>query len=680
MLKQLSRFERTSKVLILGFVGLMAVSLVLFFRPNSGSSTLEPTKSTEVLATIGGAEITVGDFATQKQNIQAQFSRFGGQVSLTQMGYTDERILDGLIEKKVAVQEAERLGLGASEAEVREKIAKTFTDPSGKFLLTDASGKLDMSKYQERVGDVGIFERGVAEDIAREKLEAFVAASVRISEDEVQQEYKRKNTNFDLTYVIVSADKLAEKIQPTDEELKTYYEKHKTDYNILVPQKKIKYVFIDQDKSGQKLQISDKELHDEYDGLKPEFKQAGVKVQQIVLKVARPDLDATVKAKADDLVAKARGAQETTTENAFAELARGNSEDPTTAKNGGRVDGIVKKNPNKSDDPYQQVLELQPGEVTEAIKYKNAYYILRRGEAVPKTFEDAKPELLVSLRNRRGYTVAQKIAQRAQDRLKETKDPQKVAQEFAAEANMAPADMVRETPFVKPGDDVPNIGSSQQFEAAIAPLNNPNDVGERTGIKNGFAIPMLVEQKGPRIPEFDEVKDKVTQAVKTEKAKSQLEEKAKELIASAKSPGDLKAAAARLGLEAKAEANYKLATPLGEAGSSTLLDDPLYAAKTGEVLKTPIFLNQNYLVIGVNTRTEADLAEFAKQRDSLMQSALTERKNQVFEDYLSAVKRTMESNGKIKIYKDVLANLIDSEEPEAAPQRRPPLQLPKKQS
>jgi peptidyl-prolyl cis-trans isomerase D len=322
------------------------------------------------------------------------------------------------------------------------------------------------------------------------------------------------------------------------------------------------------------------------------------------------------------------------------------------------------------------VLDLQPGEVTEPIKYKNAYYILRRGEPVPKTFDDAKPELLVSLRNRRGYTVAQKIAQRAQDRLKENKDPQKVAQEFAAEANMAPADMVRETPFVKPGDDVPNIGSSQQFEDAIAPLNNPNDVGERTGIKNGFAIPMLVEKKGPRIPEFDEVKDQVVRAVKQERAKSQLEGKAKELIASAKTPGDLKAGAAKLGLEAKAEAKYKLSTPLGDSGSSVLLDDPLYAARTGEVLKTPIFLNQNYLVIGVNSRTEADLAEFGKERDSLMQTALTERKNQVFEDYLTVVQNRMKRDGKIRVYKDVLAGIV-SEEPEAAPQRRPPIQLPK---
>jgi hypothetical protein len=236
MLKQLSRFERTSKVLILGFVALMAVSLVLFFRPNSGSTAIEPTKSSEVLATVGGDKVTAGEFANQKQNFHTQFSRFGGQLSLAQMCYTDDRILDGLILKKVTAQEAARLGLGASETEVKEKIAKMFSDPSGKFLLADASGKLDMSRYQERVGDVAAFEQGVAEDIAREKLEAFVAASVRISEDEVQQEYKRKNTNFDLTYVVVSADKLAEKIQPTDDELKAYYDKHKTNYNLLVPQ------------------------------------------------------------------------------------------------------------------------------------------------------------------------------------------------------------------------------------------------------------------------------------------------------------------------------------------------------------------------------------------------------------------------------------------------------------
>src|SRR5256885_2045591 len=554
MLKQLSKFERTSKVLILGFVALMAVSLVLFFRPGGGGAALEPTNINQVLATVGGEDITVGESASQSQ-------------------------------------------------------------------------------------------------------------------------FKQENPTFDLTDAVVSPAKLAEKITPTDDESKAYYDKPKTDYSILVPQKRIRYVFVDQNKSGEKVQISDKELQDEYNNLEPQYKQAGVKAQQIVLKVAREDLDATVKTKADGLVAKARANGETISEQEFADLAKGNSEDPATAKGGGWLSGIVKKNPNKPDDPYQSVLDMQLGEVTDAIKYKNAYFILRRGDSVPKTFEGAKPELIVSLRNRRGYTIAQKIAQKAQDRLKETKDPQKVAQELAAEANMSAADMIRETPFVKPGDDVPKIGSSQQFEEAIAPLNNPNDVGERVGIKDGFAVPILVEQKPPRIPEFDEVKDKVTQAVKDEKAKSMLEQKAKELAAGVKTPGDLKAAAERMGLEAKAEANYKISTPLGEAGSSVLIDDPLYAAKGGDVLQ-PIFLNSNYLIIGVNKRTEADMTEYAKQRDSLTQSALSDRKNQIFADYLNALSVRMKQDGSIKIYKEVFDG-VREEEPEAMPARRP--QLPVKQ-
>ena len=660
MLKQLSRLERTRNILILAFVAVMAVSLVLFFRPGGGAARVDPTKSTEVLAVVGGEEITVGDFTLQKQNLQQQFARFGSQISLARMGYSDEKILDGLIASRVTSQEAERLGLGASESEIKERIANLFRDPSGKFLLVDAAGKFDMAKYQERVGDVAAFERGVARDIAREKLEALVTTGVTVSEDEVREEYKRKNSSLDLTYVAVSPTKLAEKMQPADQELKDYYEKHKTEYRIDVPQKKIRYVFLDQNKAGAKVQLSDNELREEFENVKPEFKSAGVKSQQIVLRVVREDLDAEVQKKANDLVAKARGQSGTATEEAFAELAKGNSEDAATAKNGGRVAGLVKKSTTNPDDPFQKTLDMEPGEVTDPIKYKNAYYILRRGDSVPKTFEMAKPELLVSARNNRGYKVAQGIAQKAQNRLKETKDAQKVAQEFAAEANMSPADMVRETPFVKPGDNVPNIGSSQQFEDGIAPLNNANDVGERTPIKDGFAIPMLVEKRDPRIPEFDEVKDKVVAAVKQEKAKSQLEQTAKDISASAKSPADLKAAAQKYGLEAKAEANYKIGTALADLGSSTILDQPLNSAKVDDVL-APIFLNENYLVIGVTKRTEADMAEFTKQRDTLMETAQSDRKNQVFEDYLAGVQQRMKQDGDIKVYNEVLTQYQEAQ-------------------
>jgi peptidyl-prolyl cis-trans isomerase D len=656
MLKQLSRLEKTRGIIIVGFAVLMAVSLIFFYAPGRNSAGLDPTKNTAVLAKVGSAEITVADLAQVRENYRQMF---GGRISLAQLG-GNKRFLDGLIGKYVISQEAERLGLGASDAELADKIRKQFSDSSGQFIGFDRYKESVTARY----GDISKFENEVRADIAQEKLRAFVSASVNVSDDEVQQEYKRNNTSFDVSYVIVSADKLAEKIQPSDEDLRAYYDAHQTDLRYLEPQRKVRYLFIDTEKAGSKLQISDKELKDEYDQLQPQFKEAGVQVQQILLKVARKDLDAQVEQKAKGLIEKLRGPDGKTTEEAFAEVARGNSEDPATARNGGFLSRPFKKNPTKPDGLYDRTVDMQPGDVFDIpIKYSGNWYILRRGNSVPKTFEEAKPELLVSLKNRKGYQAAMQIAAKAQARLKESKDPQKVAQEISKEANMSPGEMVRDTPYIMPDEEVPEIGNNQQFHQAIAALNNQNDVGESTGVKGGFAIPMLVDKKEPRIPEFDEVKKKVVDAVKQQKASEQVEQKAKELLASVSNPDGLKAAGEKAGFEADDNSDFKLGASLGDAGTSTVVDELLYEMKAGDMVKQPIKINDKWVVFGVKKREEADLAKFASERDQLKQTMMSQRQSQVFEDYVAGVEERMKREGKIKIYEEVLDALPEEEEP-----------------
>ncbi|HEX8774750.1 MAG TPA: SurA N-terminal domain-containing protein [Pyrinomonadaceae bacterium] len=667
MLKFFSRLERTRGLIIVIFAVMMAVSLVIFYAPGRNSASMMPANSTEVLARVGGEDVTVGDLQTLKDSYMQMF---GGQISLAQLG-GDKRFLDGLIRDRIIAQEAARLGLAASDAEVADKIRKEFKDASGKFVGFDRYKESVVGRY----GSIERFERQIRDQIAAEKLQAFVTAGVRVSETEVQDDYKRKNTSFQVVYVPVTADKLAQKIQPSDEEVRAFYDQHKTDYRIQEAQKKIRYLFINQAKAGERLQISDEELRQEYDKLAPDKKQAGVRVQQIVFKVARPDLDEQVRQKAENIATQLRAASGggPVTEEAFATSAKGNSEDAATAQQGGFLPVPVKRNPNKADPLYDRMLELQEGEMTEAFKQGNNYYIMRRGASVPKTFEDAKPELLASQRNSRAYAIAAQLAARAEARLKETKDFQKVAQELGPEANMSPADMVKETPYIKPGDDVPNIGNNQKFEEAIAPLENPNDVGARTGVREGFAIPMLLDKREPRIPEFEEVKDKVAQALRQERARQQLEQKANELAGSAASAADLKTAAEKLGLEAKTEESYKLGAPLGEAGTSPAADDAIFNLKEGGVSKPPVKIGDNWVVIGTTKRTEADLTEFAKQRDQLMQSALSSRRNQVFDDYITSLQATMQREGRITIYKEVLAKVAEDEPVAAPPRRAPPI-------
>jgi peptidyl-prolyl cis-trans isomerase D len=245
--------------------------------------------------------------------------------------------------------------------------------------------------------------------------------------------------------------------------------------------------------------------------------------------------------------------------------------------------------------------------------------------------------------------------------------------------------MVRETPYVAPGDDVPNIGSSQQFEQGIEPLQNPQDVGERTPIKNGFAIPMLIDKKEPnRIPDFEEIKEKVLTAYRRERAEAQLEETARNLAGSVNTAGDLSAAAGKLGLEAKTQPSFGLSLPIGEMDTNATAREAIYAMKEGDVTKTPLKLGDNWVVLGVTKRKEADLGEFAKQRDQLVQGALMERRSQVFEDYVQAVQARMESEGRIKIYNEVIAQLggneptISSQPPGQPPVTSMPIEIPAK--
>ncbi|HJU93217.1 MAG TPA: SurA N-terminal domain-containing protein [Pyrinomonadaceae bacterium] len=651
MLKQLGRLKHTRNIVILVFAILLAFSLIFFYAaPGRSVSKLDPTRNTEVVAKVGSDTITVADVARIRENYAQMF---GNRISLAQLG-GNKRFLEGLISKHVISQEAERLGLAASDQELRDKIRKQFSDASGQFI--------GFERYKEsvtlRYGDIEKFENEIRDEIAQEKLRAFVTASVNVSDAEVEEEYKRRNTSFDVSYIALTAEKLAEKIQPSDEELRSYFESHKTDYRYLEPQRKVRYVFINTEKAGSKIPIPDADLKQEFDGLRPEVKEAGVKIQQIVLRVARKDLDAQVEQKAKDLVTKLRGTDGKATEEAFAEAARGNSEDPTTARNNGFLTKPFKKDEKKPHGLYDRAVDMTPGDVSDIpTRFGGDWYILRRGDVAYKTFEEMKNELLVSARNRRGFDAAFKIAKKAHERLKETKDPQKVAQELAAEANMTPAEMVRETAFIKKGDDVPNIGSNQNFENALEPLNNPNDVGEATGVKNGFAIPMLLEKKEPRIPEFDEVKTKVAEAIKQQRAKEQLEQRAKDLAASMTGADGIKAAGEREGYDAGLEESFKLGGSLGKAGVGPALDELIYSLKPGEFSKTPVKVDDKWVIVGVTKKYDADQAAFANQRDTLKQSMLSERQDQVFEDYVAGVQQRMKKDGQIKIYDKVLAQL-----------------------
>ncbi len=659
MLKFISRLEKTRSFVLLAFAVLMVASLVFFYAPTNVDSTATLIQSSETAAEVSGEYITVGEVARQKD----MYTRMSGG-----RPYPSKMIVDQLVGSRLLRVEAERLGLTATDAEVAAEIREQLRPQDGRAW--------DQEQYEQNMvnqyGSVRAFEEQVRDDLSANKLRAFVTSGVTVTEEEVLQDYQRRNAKFNLSYVILNPTELAQTINPSDEQLREYFERNKQQFYISSPQKKIRYIFLNTSKVGEKIQISEEDLRAEYDRLPEERRNAGVQGQEIVLRVAKPEFDGQVYEKAVGLVERLKGGGGTVTEEAFAEMAQGQSENAATAANGGRLPGPVRQNANRPDDPYQRLLAMKPGEITDPINYQGRYFILRRGEAVPKTFEDARKELEVSLRNRRAYAANAELAKKVAASLKETKDPQATAQQFAAEANMAAGEMVRETGFIKPGDNVENIGTSPQFEDGIASLENPQDVGDEVPVPDGFAVPILVEKREPRDAEFEEVRARIVEDVKLEQARQQVESIAREIASGSASATAIAAAAQSKGVTARTSDSFILGSPLGDgpsAATSPQLEDSIYALRAGEVAKEPIKIGENYYVVGVTGREEANMDEFAKQRDTLTEQMLNQKRGQVFSDYVAAVRARMEANGEIKIYNDAIAQIdaLDTQTPGTVP-------------
>ena len=652
MLTFFKRLERTRNFVLLAFAIVMVASLVFFYAPSRSDLGANLANSSEAAATVGGETITVGEVYRQKQQFQQMMQG---------RPYPAKAIVNSIIGSRIIRLEAARLGLTASDAEVAKLIREQFTPTDGK--------PFDQKVYEQnavsQAGSVAAFEEQLRDSLSAEKLRAFITAGVTVSEAEVLKEFQRNNTKFDLSYVLISPAELAKGITPTDQDLQEYFDKNKDAYRINSEQKKIKYVFLNTAKVGEKLAISDADLRAEYDKLPEDKKIGGVMGQEIVLRVPKPEQDAQVLEKANQIVADLRKAG-TVSEEAFANTARGQSENPASALKGGALPGPVRENLNNTTDPCQRLIKMQPGEITEPINYQGRYFILRRGDSVPKSFEDAKKELEVSLRNRRAYAATAELAQKVTDTLKANKNVDATAQQFAGEANMAVADMIRETGYVVPGDDVPNVGVSPQFEDGISMLVNPQDVGDKIPVQNGFAIPMLVDKKDPRDAEFAEVKDKLVDVVKVEKARAQIAEIANAIASGATNVGALAGLATGRGLKAEESKGFILGSPLGTGTAATTneaLEDAIYGLKAGEVTKTPIQIGDSYYIVGVNSREEANMDEFAKQRSGLMDQMAARKKGEIWTDYIASTRRKMEEAKDIVIYDAAVKKLDESDTP-----------------
>ena len=130
-----------------------------------------------------------------------------------------------LLIKGAILSEADRLGLQATDAELRDELehgvyAQTFF-PNGQFIGQEAYENLITSRAQVSVPQ---FENSVKEQLTISNLRAAVVAPVTVTPAEVAAAYKRENTKIKFDYAVLTPDDIAKQINPTEPELRAFFD------------------------------------------------------------------------------------------------------------------------------------------------------------------------------------------------------------------------------------------------------------------------------------------------------------------------------------------------------------------------------------------------------------------------------------------------------------------------
>ncbi len=196
MLKFFSRLERTRNFVLILFAIVMVASLVLFYAPTRDGVQNNLATSNETVAKVGSESVTTSELVVQKENLGRMY---GGRSLPAKL------LLDGMIRERLVRVEANRLGLTASDAEVADEIRQRNKPQDGKAF--------DIKVYEQNVteqyGSVKAYEQSVRDSLSSQKLEAYITSGVSVSETELVDDYKRRNSKFDLSFVPVNTTELA---------------------------------------------------------------------------------------------------------------------------------------------------------------------------------------------------------------------------------------------------------------------------------------------------------------------------------------------------------------------------------------------------------------------------------------------------------------------------------------
>jgi peptidyl-prolyl cis-trans isomerase D len=609
-------------------LGLVIAAFIILYIP--ALTGVDQGSPGEVLGSVGGVPITVGEFQRAYLQRRQLYERlYQGRLdaaALQSLGL-ENQVFEGLVGERLVLLEAKRLGLSVDDGSIARRLASAPEfQHDGRFI-----GAAEIRRLLELQGrTVKDFEEELRRGLLREKLETLVTAGVSTTPAEVEQEFRRRNEQVKVEYVLVDAARFRPDVSVEDAEIQARFDSRKEAYRL--PEKRVvSYILLDSEAQQSRVTLTDRDLEAYYQEHREDFKEEEQVCASHILVKLKSD-PAAKEGHADDEARKlAQASLDQVRSGAdFAAVAKKSSEDTGSAARGGDLGCFPRGRMVPEFD--NAVFSLEPGQVSDLVKSPFGYHVIR----VASRREEAVPAL-AQVKERIRQTL---VTQRARALIEEKSGA--IAAGLARRGTLEDAarehglSVQRSQPIAR-GEAPPPLASpplvARAFELKAGEIES-----QPFALPRGYAFIALAEVQPSRLPALPEVRDRVKDDLAREKAQERSRLLAAEVKARAEKAGLEKAALAAGLVRQQTPSLVGRGQPLGELGASAALDEAVYGLPE-KALSEPVQVGAGFAIVRVLERKPFDPAAFEQQKGALSAALREEKRSQLFQAYLNHVRQ-----------------------------------------
>ena len=651
MLKKMREGTKSFFAMALLWAVIIALSVYVFVNWGAKGQIGTPTS---VIAWFDGQEIQFQEYVRKARDLEDYYRRMYGKAWSSQLAKAfriQRRAFDSIINRRVELYHAKQMGISASKEEVAKRILSypVFTDKNGNFIGFDKY-KRYLNAYGYRVAD---FEKGVKEDIIIEKLENLYKESIQLSVEQLKEIYEKQNLAIAFDYAVFNPRKYLDKVKVnfSEDEMKKYYEAHKDNYKTPL-MRKIKFVTFNPIKFRDKVKVSDAEIKDYYEKNKKKYTQEEqVRAKHILISPSMKKIsDKEAKKLADKIYNQLKKGAD------FDKLAKKYSDDPGTKDKGGDL-GFFPK--GRMVKPFEDAaFSLKVGQISKPVKTRFGYHIIKvtgRKKAKTFTLDEVKDEIKSILQAKKAEDMANKKAKEFEQLAKKYGNVEKAAKEMKVK--------LYDSGYFEnsPSANIKNLGPSRIVSTYVFSMKK-NEISNPLRTAEGFVVCQMVDEKKPGIPNFNEVKDKVLNDMKLEKAREIALKEAEKFRAKVTFKNFDKVAKKQ-----KLDVRAQRKIVLGNVNSAFILKPAsdevkkLFAYDKDQITEPLLDKNGNYIVCKITEKVNFDNKKFMEQLPQLRERVRSEEAMKLISSMVGNLRKKLTEEGKIEVRQEFLNHLKEAE-------------------